>query len=106
MRAGLLLVISYLCVCVFSHRAPLRSYLPLAANLQLTVRLGHRPVRRPTQILFHYYQSLCPIGMDLSNLATDDLAVLSAGSTSPAALRPLPNIPALRQSQKTEDGGK
>lgn len=53
MNAGLLLVIDYL--CVYSHRAPLRSYLPQATNLQLTVRLGHRPVRQPAQIWFHDY---------------------------------------------------
>ena len=40
--------------------------------------------------------------MDMSDLAADDLAELSAGSTSPAALRPLPHIPAVSQSQRKE----
>lgn len=89
-------------VCVwFSHWAPLRSYLPLAANLQLTGRLGHWSIKRPTQLWCYCNWGLSPVGMDMSDLTADDLAVLSAGSTPPAALWPLPHIPAVNQSQRT-----
>lgn len=88
-------------LCVFSHRAPLRSFLPLAADLQLTGRLGHWSIRRATQLWCHCNWDLSPVGMDVSDLATDDLALLSAGSTPSAALWPLPNVPAVNQSQRT-----
>lgn len=85
-----------LCVCVCarayahvrvcSHRAPLRSYVPLTADLQLTCGLGHRPIRQPTQLWCHGNRGLRPIGMNVGNLAADDLTVLGAGSAPPAAL--------------------
>lgn len=72
---------------VCSHRAPLRPDLPLAANLQLTCGLGHRPIRQPTHLRSHGDRSLRPIdGVSASDLAADDLAVLIAGSAPPAAL--------------------
>ncbi len=92
------------CVCVFSHWAPVRSQLPLAADLQLTRRLGHWHIRQPTQLWCHGNCGLRPIDVNLRNLAADDLAVLNAWSTPPAAIWPLPHIPAVSQSQKSKNG--
>lgn len=91
-------------VCVFSHGAPLGPYLPLTADLQLARRLGHGPVRRPAQLCCHRDRSLRPVGVDVGDLAAEHLPVLSPGPAPPAALRPLPHVPAVGQSQRNTEG--